>query len=940
MAQVVCVCTECKVLTFVDTGGNICRGQLVGPATRLRHDRRDSEIPQLPTATVPAPVPQVPRPAPVPVSPLDFTGHLDSIVLMCSTFLLWLRLSPGVSRVTYRKVAGSLRLITAAVTYLVTLVFLAYAIPQTAPRIDIALDERTLLQRLDLEPTIIRSVCCPRCFTAYSIDAIPATCTRRESARARVCGEVLTRIRQTRSGPKTVPRMLYSTQSFESWLRFFLSRGTIEKALEIPFAPRRDDGKMHGIWDSPAWRSLPGAFTSIKHNLVFSFYLDWFNPFGNKKGGKIVSCGAVMLACMNLPPEIRYLPENLFFCGVMPPPFSADVITLSHLIAPIIAQLAALFVGMLCSTFEHPDGVWVRVAILPIIADLGAIRKLCGYVSHSADYFCSYCLQLYSDIDSLELGTPRAADEVRSMAQRWRAATTIKARKEITDEAGIRWSPLHDLPYWDPVRSLVPGFMHNWCEGVLTRHLRVFWGIGIPDDVAEAEKAATALEQDASALASLDGDDEMDDDFALDADFIMDDNSTIHADSDYIDVDPLGPAVLLESEIAAIRHCCQHIILPTWVERPPINLGEKIHGKLKAETVLTLFTVVLPLVLPEIWTKAGAPDRHRVLLRNFAHLVAATNIIASYSTSDSLADSYLEHLMEYRRSRTLLWPDLHAVPNDHIALHNADALKFWGPLPPLSEFAFERQNGVLAGISTNNHLYDMDLTMLRQICRRGRLEARIRDGSDNPEVQTLYSLLVPDAPSSVPKVLTPEEEVTQHKYDSPLSESDYDLIFNYLHSRDVTWRRYDALPHPPHPRIVPLRARSIKTTEIAGRTYGTHDAHIGNSSVRFYMPENPTETSSGFIKAMWTMAIGGALRTFLAVHTHIAVAAPNAPLSPYLDLPDMGATVVATHSSFSRLILEPHHVISHVPLYPRPNGTFDMLEDVYVISSGLNRGRR
>ncbi|KZV99787.1 hypothetical protein EXIGLDRAFT_579620, partial [Exidia glandulosa HHB12029] len=334
-----------------------------------------------------------------------------------------------------------------------------------------------------------------------------------------------------------------------------------------------------------------------------------------------------------------------------------------------------------------------------------------------------------------------------------------------------------------------------------------------------------------------------------------------------------------------IRHCCQHIILPTWVERPPINLGEKIHGKLKAETVLTLFTVVLPLVLPEIWSRAGASDRHRILLANFAHLVAATNIVAAYATSDALADAYLEHLMEYRRSRTLLWPDLHAVPNDHIALHTADALKFWGPLPPLSEFAFERQNGVLADISTNNRLYDMDLTMLRQICRRGRLEARIRDGSDNPEVQKLYSLLVPGAASSAPRALTAEDEIALHKYDAPLSESDYDLVFNYLHSRDGTWRRYDALPHPPQPRIVPLRARSIVTTEIAGRTFDIHQSHIGNSSIRFYMPGNPAETSSGFIKAIWTMAIEGELRTFLGVHTHVALAAPNAPLSPYIDLP-------------------------------------------------------
>ncbi len=34
------------------------------------------------------------------------------------------------------------------------------------------------------------------------------------------------------------------------------------------------------------------------------------------------------------------------------------------------------------------------------------------------------------------------------------------------------------LPYYDPVKHIVLGFMHNWLEGVLSDHLRIFWGIG------------------------------------------------------------------------------------------------------------------------------------------------------------------------------------------------------------------------------------------------------------------------------------------------------------------------------------------------------------------------------------------------------------------------------------------------------------------------------
>lgn len=655
---------------------------------------------------------------------------------MCSTVLIWLRLCAGVSRSTFRKVAGALRLITAAAILLVAMVAGAVGVLHTVPNF-VPLDERTILQQLCLEPTILRTVCCPKCYTAYRLDALPSNCSRKASPFAQACGEPLTRLRHTRNGPMHVPRALYSTQSFESWLSFFLSRAEIEKQLDKQYEPRAADGAMHGIWDSPAWQSLPGAYTARKYNLVFSFYMDWFNPFGNKHGGKIVSCGAVMLACMNLPAELRHLPENMFFACLMPPPSPADFITLSHLTAPVIAQLLRFWIGLPMQTFLHPEGIFVRAALLAIIADLGAIRKLCGYVGHSADLFCSYCLCRMADIEGLALGDLRTADTVRQAALEWRAQVTITDREAVTAETGIRWSPLHSLPYWDPVHSLVPGFMHNWCEGVLTRQLRVLWGIGIPDNVVAAETAAAAIEKDAEEVY-----DESDYDAELEAlaeesqtsgstgpaesqrsrsqsiystasegnnlsdDALLDDNSTIHADSDpdYEDLDPMGPATLSDAELAAIRHCCTNIILPTWVERPPPNLGEKTHGKLKADTVLTLFTVVLPMVLPEIWTLPNSNPRQKGLLQNFAHLVSASNIIASFSTSDARADEYMQHYIAYRRTRAQLWPDSHSVPNDHIAMHNGAALKFWGPLAPLSEFVYERQNGVLADISTNNRL--------------------------------------------------------------------------------------------------------------------------------------------------------------------------------------------------------------------------------------------
>ena len=43
-------------------------------------------------------------------------------------------------------------------------------------------------------------------------------------------------------------------------------------------------------------------------------------------------------------------------------------------------------------------------------------------------------------------------------------------------------------------------------------------------------------------------------------------------------------------------------------------------------------------------------------------------------------------------------------PNHHYAMHNAEQLRFWGPLPQVSEFFGKWQNGQLQGIKTNGIL--------------------------------------------------------------------------------------------------------------------------------------------------------------------------------------------------------------------------------------------
>ena len=94
-------------------------------------------------------------------------------------------------------------------------------------------------------------------------------------------------------------------------------------------------------------------------------------------------------------------------------------------------------------------------------------------------------------------------------------------------------------------------------------------------------------------------------------------------------------------------------------------------------------------------------------LLNFYHFVACTNIVSSFSTSVTEADAYMEHMILYRQSSRELFPNYADVPNDHLAMHNPDLLKFWGPLPGVGEFSGERFNGKLGKVKTNKRICEI-----------------------------------------------------------------------------------------------------------------------------------------------------------------------------------------------------------------------------------------
>jgi hypothetical protein len=159
-------------------------------------------------------------------------------------------------------------------------------------------------------------------------------------------------------------------------------------------------------------------------------------------------------------------------------------------------------------------------------------------------------------------------------------------------------------------------------------------------------------------------------------------------------------SIFTSAELSRIHSCLSDTVIPSWLERPPTNLGNKSHGGLKADQWLKLFIVFLPLILPEMWLD----KKHRSLLDNFYDLVACTNLVCAHSVSPASADLYLKLYIQYRKSSKSLFPTIRSRPNHHYAMHNGELMKFWGPLIKVSEFSGERHNGSLQKIKTNSHL--------------------------------------------------------------------------------------------------------------------------------------------------------------------------------------------------------------------------------------------
>src|SRR5258708_18633679 len=107
------------------------------------------------------------------------------------------------------------------------------------------------------------------------------------------------------------------------------------------------------------------------------------------------------------------------------------------------------------------------------------VQQAGGFASPTATFFCMLCNLKIQDIENLDKCTwpERDAAEHVWFARRWRDAQTTKEQETLFKDYGIRWSPLLNLPYWNPILFTAIEPMHVFDVRLFQTHCWQVWGI-------------------------------------------------------------------------------------------------------------------------------------------------------------------------------------------------------------------------------------------------------------------------------------------------------------------------------------------------------------------------------------------------------------------------------------------------------------------------------
>lgn len=227
--------------------------------------------------------------------------------------------------------------------------------------------------------------------------------------------------------------------------------------------------------------------------------------------------------------------------------------------------------------------------------------------------------------------------------------------------------------------------------------------------------------------------------------------------------------------------------------------------------------------------------------------------------------------------------------------------------------------------------------MLRQMSRRGRLEATLYDRT-NSELKKLASILDPANDPALSATLSSSTIAEILIKAPPLLDMEYQALLQYLQHTGRPYRHWTDLPHPPNTNILPPQAEKPQQFSRNERTYSLIKSHKGNSAIYFTNPLTATY-GTGFIESIWRLPLNGSLSTFIIICPHRSLSPEDEARAPFIQYPGLQTRILSAQPSDVLIIIEPTHIITHLTTFEGPSGTYGINQQTLIVSWALGRGR-
>ncbi|KAH9829722.1 uncharacterized protein C8Q71DRAFT_717903 [Rhodofomes roseus] len=393
---------------------------------------------------------------------------------------------------------------------------------------------------------------------------------------------------------------------------------------------------------------------------------------------------------------------------------------------------------------------------------------------------------------------------------------------------------------------------------------------------------------------------------------------------------------ILTPEIVDQLRCdIKSTYLPSWVERPPLNFGSASHGKLKADHWRTVCTINMVVTLTRIWGRATASTAEHHLLDNFIHLVVAVDLASRRSMSAERARLYDHHMLEYLRTLRELF-EHNLVPNHHLSLHLSTCLMLFGPVHGWWAYPFERFNGIIQRLKTNNQTDKIPLTYMRIFHAAAELRWRIAS-ADWPKDDSIHEVLnafknvyqdaargtrVIDVLGALPGY---GEDVSYKDIYAGLSDAKLDrVIYNTLvdvmncAGRNTDFASFYSPIGDRRMRLSPL-VRFVSKLDLSGVTYGTRDSNIRNSFICFLSKTSADRTlvRAGQISSIFLHSRNDpesnarVVEPFFIVDQYVPLSQDHAANDPYRRFPLLDTQLYYDRFSEQTALIHSADIVAH-----------------------------